>query len=107
MSTGGIFKLITNVGVQDKLLMATEYLQERLRKIYRKNIDNEDLIRRAIKNPAELNLDLSFIPDINEIEKSHVTFINGSYKPFIASGFEYNKVQPTGRENERRAIYSV
>lgn len=99
MSTGGIFKLITNVGVQDKLLMASEYLDERLRKIYEKNIKNKDDVGKAMKNLSELNLDLSFIPDVNEIEKSHVTFVNSSYKPFIASGFEYNKVQSTGLVN--------
>jgi hypothetical protein len=90
MSTGGIFKLSTNVGVQDKLLMATDYLQARIRTITAKN--------KNIQNSQDTNWisDNSYAPDINEIEKSHVTFINGTYKPFITSGFEYNKVHATG-----------
>ena len=37
MSTGGIFKLITNDGIQDKLLMATGYLSHRLKLIEKVN----------------------------------------------------------------------
>jgi len=97
MSTGGIFKLITNSGIQDKLLMATDYLNERVKHMTRKN-----MIRLANKKDDltySNDLDSSWLPDINEISKSHMIFINGAYKPFVASGFEYNKCPARGLLN--------
>jgi hypothetical protein len=87
MATGGVFKLITNSGVQDKLLMATDYLNSRIKLISNRNIES---MRK--KYGSSINLDESWIPDINAIDKSHIIFINGSFKPFVASGFEYVKV---------------
>jgi hypothetical protein len=39
-----------------------------------------------------LPYDDSWMPDLNNISKTHVMFVNDTYKPFVASGFEYNKV---------------
>jgi hypothetical protein len=90
MSTGGIFKLITNDGIQDKLLMATDYLSIRLKLIAKVNK------QRAQTNiDGNIDLNASWIPTINSISKSHVIFTNGAFKPFVASGFEYNKVLTT------------
>ena len=91
MSSGGIFKLITNNGLQDKLLMASEYLSKRLKTIEARN--RESNIYNS-KNP--LNMENSWLPDMNDISKTHILFINGAYKPYVASGFEYNKCQPNG-----------
>jgi hypothetical protein len=91
MSSGGIFKLITNNGLQDKLLMASEYLSKRLKNIEARN--RESNIYNS-KNP--LNMENSWLPDMNDISKTHILFINGAYKPYVASGFEYNKCQPNG-----------
>lgn len=91
MSTGGIFKLINNTGLQDKLLMANEYLKYRINIIKSRNKQN-------ITNNDGLDLDNSFLPDINIIEKSHNIFINGAFKPFVASGFEYNKSISSGSD---------
>lgn len=89
MSTGGIFKLITNSGIQDKLLMATEYLNYRIKLISERN-----------KNGSKkTGLDDSWIPEINDISKSHMIFVNGAFKPFVASGFEYNKCPVKGIPN--------
>jgi hypothetical protein len=96
MSSGGIFKLIVNTGVQDKLLMATEYLNQRITHLSHKNIEK---LQNDSDHPVDkimLNLDSSWIPDLNIIEKSHVLFVNGSFKPFVACGFEYNKAQVKG-----------
>ena len=90
MSTGGTFKLIVNDGVQDKLLMATDYLKYRIKLITQHNKEN------APNSGGRLDLDNSWIPDMNMISKSHVIFVNGTYKPFVAAGFEYNKVQAGG-----------
>jgi hypothetical protein len=97
MSSGGIFKLITNSGIQDKLLMATDYLNYRIKQISRKNMERI-AANRGKKTPF-IDLDDSWIPDINAISKSHAIFIDGAFKPFVASGFEYNKSQAQGTAN--------
>jgi hypothetical protein len=89
MSSGGIFKLLTNDGIQDKLLMASEYLKQRLQLIEKINRD------KACKNGDKVdrtNINDSWLPTIDLISKSHIIFTNGSFKPFVACGFEYNKI---------------
>lgn len=93
MSSGGIFKLIANVGLQDKLLMATDYLNHRLKIIAQRN---KTVPTNTFEHNELLDLNESWIPDINSISKTHMIFINNSYKPFVASGFEYNKCQAKG-----------
>lgn len=88
MSTGGIFQLIANDGKQDKLLMASAWLKKRLLNI--KHNHTNRLIGEG------LPLDDSWIPDIHMITQTHVMFVDGSYKPFVATGFEYNRVNTTG-----------
>jgi hypothetical protein len=96
MSTGGIFKLIVNTGVQDKLLMATDYLNARIAHISQRNIKQMEQ-KNAFVNKEMLDLDNSWIPEMNIIEKSHVIFVNGSFKPFVSCGFEYNLAQSKGK----------
>lgn len=79
MSTGGIFTLITNDGKQDRMLMATELLKARL--------------RRIMKARAAEGMDPT--PTLVDIEKTHVLFMNAHFKPFAAIGYEYNKVRPS------------
>lgn len=77
MPTGGVFTLITNDGKQDRILMATELLKARMRRIMR--------VRASMgKDPT---------PTLVDIEKTHVLFTNAHFKPFAAIGFEYNKVR--------------
>lgn len=75
MSTGGIFSLITNDGKQDKMLMATELLSQRLAEVKE--------ARKAMENPN---------PTLSDIERTHILFMNAHFKPFAAIGYEYNKV---------------
>jgi hypothetical protein len=75
MSSGGLFNLINNDGRQDQMLMATESLSKRLAAIKQ--------ARANLPNPT---------PTLKDIEKTHVMFMNASYKPFAAMSFEYNKV---------------
>jgi hypothetical protein len=97
MSTGGIFKLIVNTGLQDKLLMATEYLNKRIAHLSQKNIEKLQNNSDYHLDNSMLDLDNSWIPDMNIIEKSHVLFVNSSFKPFVTCGFEYNKAQVKGK----------
>lgn len=75
MSSAGIFALINNDGRQDQLLMATESLSRRIAAIKE--------ARKNMPNP---------LPTLRDIEKTHVIFMNASYKPFAAMNYEYNKV---------------
>lgn len=85
MATGGIFALITNDGKQDRMLMATELLSKRLEEIN---------VTRQMQNGGPASA-LQNLPTLLDIEKTHVLFTNAHFKPFVAIGFEYNKVRPT------------
>jgi len=85
MATGGIFTIITNDGKQDRMLMATALLHERLRAI--------NSFKKSQKGgPANA---LHNLPTLLDIEKTHILFTNAHFKPFAAIGFEYNKVRAT------------
>lgn len=77
MATGGIFTLITNDGKQDRMLMATALLHDRLHTI-------KSIRASQRKDPT---------PTLLDIEKTHVLFTNAHFKPFAAIGYEYNKVR--------------
>jgi hypothetical protein len=62
MATGGIFTIITNDGKQDRMLMATALLHERLRAINAFKQGNNG-------GPADA---LSNLPTLLDIEKTHV-----------------------------------
>jgi hypothetical protein len=79
MSTAGIFTLISNDGKQDRLLMATAFLNQRLAQIEK---------ARALDPTVS-----DSTPTLADIEKTHVLFMNAHFKPFAAIGFEYNKVR--------------
>ena len=85
MSTGGIFTIITNDGKQDRMLMATAFLHDRLTAINAKNLKD---------NGGSPN-DLQNLPTLLDIERTHVLFTNAHFKPFAAIGFEYNNVRST------------
>lgn len=78
MATGGVFQLITNDGKQDRMLMATQMLRNRLEAIRAK--------RRADPSISDET------PTLLDIERTHVLFTNAHFKPFVALGYEYNKV---------------
>ena len=90
MATGGIFTIITNDGKQDRMLMATALLHDRLASIY-----NQKLMANRMVNPGIKDDDVANLPSLLDIEKTHILFTNAHFKPFAAIGFEYNKVRPT------------
>jgi hypothetical protein len=79
MATGGVFNLITNDGKQDRMLMATQMLRNRLENV-------RDRRRRDPNVEDET-------PTLLDIERTHILFTNAHFKPFVAIGFEYNKVR--------------
>lgn len=78
MSAGGVFKLIANDGKADRMIMATELLNQRIKDI---------MCVRARAGFADPT------PTLVDIERTHVLFVNAHFKPFAAIGYEYNKTQ--------------
>ena len=72
MATGGIFQLITNDGKQDRMLMASALLKQR--------IDDARRIR-------ESNGESDTTPTLFDIERTHILFTNAHFKPFAAIGY--------------------
>ena len=95
MSTVGAFKLITNDGIQDKLLMATQYLEKRVSRILHANEQLRKKMQNESVTSSNLNSMNSWTPSLIEIERTHNIFVNSSFKPFVAMGYEYSKTQIT------------
>lgn len=94
MSTGGVFQLLTNTGKQDELLMRSDIIRAKIRKVMDKKADkilrdNPDMTVDEIKNLLDDNND--WVPNIRYIEKSHVMYVGSSYKPFVSMAYEYLK----------------
>lgn len=95
MSTGGIFKLISNDGIQDKLLMATDFLEKRVKKMKIVIDERNAQFSKTKITSNNLNTQNSWAPVLKEIEKTHNIFVNSSFKPFVTMGYEYSKTQIT------------
>nr|BBO54023.1 major capsid protein p72 homolog protein [Abalone asfa-like virus]BCY04570.1 putative major capsid protein p72 [Abalone asfa-like virus] len=78
MAAGGPFILITNNGKADNMLMATKYLNNKIQYIR--------WHKTMLRDP---NPD----PDLYDLEKTHVLFMNAHFKPFVAVGCEYQKIK--------------
>ncbi len=76
MSAGGVFKLIANDGKADRMIMATELLNQRIKDI---------MCMRTQQGFPDVT------PTLRDIEATHILFVNAHFKPFCAIGFEYNK----------------
>ena len=73
------YKRITNDGKQDRMLMATALLNQRLLAI-----EKSRRLNKEIKDPT---------PTLVDIERTHILFMNAHFKPFAAIGYEYNRVR--------------
>lgn len=80
MSNAGVFQMVTNDGRQDRMIMATQLLLQRISEIKQIRVANG-------MDPT---------PTLMDIEKTHLIFQNAYFKPFAAMGFEYFKVTPSG-----------
>jgi hypothetical protein len=78
MSAGGVFKLIANDGKADRMIMATDLLNQRIKEIMCMRA------RNGFPDPT---------PTLVDIERTHILFVNAHFKPFAAIGYEYNKVR--------------
>lgn len=109
MSLGSVFNLITNVGSADKLLFANEYLKNRIN-AFIKAKDPTFSTNELLTQPNDdtyLNIRNSILPSLNEIDKSHCTFVNGSYKPGIMLTSEYFRVGNTRPEFDSKLTFQL
>jgi hypothetical protein len=96
MSVGGIFQIITNTGIQDKLIMATDRLMDNIKRI---SCDRMEKLKKKYPSKSReslLNMDEAWMPILADIEKTHILFINSTFKPFVAMAHEYSKTVPRG-----------
>lgn len=96
MSIGGVFNIITNVGIQDKLILATDLLFARIKQIGDEKVA---LLQKKYPNKPICDLlaqDEDWQPTLTSIEKTHLLFINSSFKPFVSMAHEYSKTIPRG-----------
>ena len=87
MSAGAVFKLIANDGKADRMIMATELLNQRIKDI---------MCARAARGFADPT------PTLVDIERTHILFVNSHFKPFAAIGYEYNQI----KTNSGNPIYN-
>ncbi len=78
MSAGGTFKLIANDGKADRMIMATELLNQRIKDV---------MCMRAKQGFADPT------PTLVDLERTHILFVNSHFKPFAAIAYEYNKTR--------------
>ena len=94
MSVGGVFQLISNQGIQDRLIMATDRLMENVRCIGRKKLARLRELHPNKTDQAISEMDEAWMPTLRSIEKTHILFINSSFKPFVAMAHEYSRTPP-------------
>jgi hypothetical protein len=78
MSAGGVFKLIANDGKADRMIMATELLNQRIKDIMCLRS------KSGYQDPT---------PTLVDLERTHILYVNAHFKPFAAIGYEYNKTR--------------
>lgn len=79
MAAGAVFKLIANDGKSDRMIMATKLLNQRIKDV---------MCARKRAGKADIT------PTLVDLERTHILYVNAHFKPFAATGFEYNKVRP-------------
>ncbi|MGL5936422.1 MAG: major capsid protein [Cetobacterium sp.] len=92
--SGAVFNIISSTGQTDKLLYANDFLSRRINSFITEReprIKEKDVLSLPDDNKY-FNIERSVLPSLNEIEKSHSTFVNGSFKPSIMIASEYIKV---------------
>lgn len=96
MSTGGVFTLISNNGIQDKLIMAIDQLLENIKLI---GCNKLGMLKQQFPNLTDEQLiakDNAWMPTLAAIEKTHILFVNAKFKPFVAMAHEYSKTIASG-----------
>jgi hypothetical protein len=91
--SSAVFNLISNTSKADNLLYAHDYLKFRINNHIKNKSDYTDNELAALpRKDKYLKVHDSILPTLNEIDKSHNTFVNSVYKPSIPVATEYIKV---------------
>jgi hypothetical protein len=96
MSVGGVFTLINNNGVQDKLIMASDALRKRIKEISCERLSELRKKYPGVKDSDIMKKTQNWMPTLAAIEKRHILFVNATFKPFVAMAHEYSKTPPKG-----------
>jgi hypothetical protein len=80
MATAGVFRLMVNDGKADKMIMATDMLDCRIKEI-------------TALRMAEGYAHGEELPTLLDIEQTHILFVNAHFRPFAAVAYEYTKVK--------------
>lgn len=106
MSVGGVFQIISNDGLQDNLIMNNKLLLKRLEEIKEaKKMQKQKLFPN--KTQQQLNeIDEDWQPTLQDIERTHILFINSSFKPFVSMAHEYSKVVSRGGPTSLGSTFS-
>jgi hypothetical protein len=94
MSTGGVFRIQNNVGQIDENLIAREKLAKVMQIIGQRRLHALRREKPGVPDEFLMKQDTSWMPTLAEIEKSHVIFVNSSFKPFVSTASEYSKKAP-------------
>ena len=87
MSAGGSFQIISNDGKADKMVFATDLMEDRIREI------REENRARAVaegRDPEKEDLD----PTLSEVQQTHIIHFQSRFKPIVPVAIEYNKITP-------------
>jgi len=96
MSTGGIFTLITNNGIQDKLIMASDSLMARIQEISQERLSKLRNMYPGKSDADIIKTDYNWMPTLTSIEKTHIVFVNATFKPYVSVAHEYIRTGPRG-----------
>lgn len=91
MSTGAVLALLSADGKQDNLLQATGFLNARLR-----------LVAEVRKSQGQ-----DPTPTLADVEKTHIVFTHGRYRPYAAIAMEYQKVTGTNAALGQEASFNI
>lgn len=80
MSSGGMFALIANDGVADKLIMATDALKDRIASL-KASVSSDDQVK------------------LQDIVRSHRLFVYSAFRAFVPFSFEYTKTESSLNSN--------
>ena len=69
---GGVFTLITNNGVQDKLIMAADKLLQRISIISKDRLINLRAEHPNLSDEEIARTDYNWMPKLSDIEKTHL-----------------------------------
>jgi len=95
-NVGGVFTLITNTGIQDRLIMAADKLLSRIKDVSSHRLSNLREKYPGLTDEQIVRKDYNWMPTLADIEKTHIVFVNATFKPYVSVAHEYSKTLPRG-----------